>query len=121
MTNEQKAARLEAIALGKQCHAKDWSNGSHMGKMLSDAEVLLEGAAALRERKYDGWQRQFGRPENSVCVRNGMIMKVVLPVDNPLFHVWKVYGHVNGKQGYARTSDEAKSAASRWINEQKPL
>jgi hypothetical protein len=116
MTNEAKAERLEAMALGKQRHAKDWSNGAQMNKMLNDASALLEGAMAIRERGEDGWHKQYGRTGNRIAIRNGFFLKITAPYANQQFWTWLARGYGSSRRGYRPTLNAAKAAAIAWVD-----
>ncbi len=119
MTNEQKAARLEAMALGKQCHAKDWSSGAQMHKMFADASLLLEGATALRDIDNARWREAEGEFGNLIAVHKGVFLKIYIPLGRGRRWRWKAWSEARFNLGVAETLEAAQAAAVAWVDSQE--
>lgn len=96
MTNEQKAAMLECIALG--C-------------LEGVAALLRECAAMMRERGESGWTAQFEREYK------GKTLAVVEA--GPVGWYWYVDGSADYEAEIAPTIAAAQAAAVAWVDGQE--
>jgi len=110
MTNEQKAARLEEMAVN-QDRLSVVLFPADSRKALTDAALLREAAAMMRERGESGWTAQFEREYK------GKTLAVVEA--GPVGWYWYVDGSADYEAEIAPTLEAAQAAAVAWADEQE--
>lgn len=115
MTNKQKAKRLEEMAVS-QDRLSVVLFPADSRKALTDAALLRECAAMMRERGKLQWVRVAGSATRQMALYRGWLLEVG---EGDQEWNWLAESGKGGDGDEASTLQAARSAAAAWVDEQE--